>query len=98
MAEECITGCQDHAAFLMNSRESLVNGYLRMLEYVVKIRKNLIRPESLRRCSLPWRKENRRWDALIDIDTERFCDIDISIELTDVDIKDDEMFRKEIPQ
>jgi len=92
MAEESITGRLHQDALLMNSRELLLNGCLRLLDYIVKVRQNLVRPQSLGRCCPARRKENHCWDALIDVDTERLCDIDIAVELTDVDIEDNEMF------
>jgi hypothetical protein len=92
MAEESITGRQHQDELLMNSRELLLNGCPRLLDYIVKVRQNLVASQFLGRCGPARRKENRCWDALIDIDTERLCDVDISVELTDVDIEDNEMF------
>jgi len=76
----------------MNSRELLLNGCRRLLDYIVKVRQNLVGPQFLGRYCPARRKENHCWDALIDIDTERLCDIDIAVELSDVDIEDNEMF------
>ena len=61
----------------MNSRELLLNGCRRLLDYIVKVRQNLVGSQSLGRYGPARRKENRCRDALIDIDTEGLCDIDI---------------------
>jgi hypothetical protein len=42
MAEESITGRQHQDELLMNSREFLLNGCLRLLDYIVKVRQNLV--------------------------------------------------------
>jgi hypothetical protein len=81
----------------MNGLGRRSSGYLVADDDILEIRHNLVGSSSFGWYSAVWRKEDRCWDALIDINTERLCDVDISIELTDIDMEDNEMCLYVIP-
>ena len=58
-----------------------------MLDYRLKVGQNLIRSEFPGQDIAAWAEENRSRDAFIDINPERQCEVDITIELTHIDIQ-----------